>query len=179
MKKLSAKELKKLSDKIATNIVSIFEDFGIEVNDFDDYISCACPIHEGDNPNAFTMTTDCDHPYFGMWKCWTQGCEEENINTPIGLIRVLLSKAKDEDVTFDDTISYCMNLVETNFESLNKEASSTSFNSVSRIEKSLQKRNKNKQSGINRSHVRNSLQRPAQYYIERGYSKEVLDQFDV
>ena len=62
MKKLSAKELKKLSDKIATNIVSIFEDFGIEVNDFDDYISCACPIHEGDNPNAFTMTTDCDHP---------------------------------------------------------------------------------------------------------------------
>ena len=125
------------------------------------------------------MTTDCDHPYFGMWKCWTQGCEEENINTPIGLIRVLLSKAKDEDVTFDDTISYCMNLVETNFESLNKEASSTSFNSVSRIEKSLQKRNKNKESGINRSHVRNSLQRPAQYYIERGYSKEVLDQFDV
>ena len=179
MKKLSAKELKKLSDKIATNIVSIFEDFGIEVNDFDDYISCACPIHEGDNPNAFTMTTDCDHPYFGMWKCWTQGCEEENINTPIGLIRVLLSKAKDEDVTFDDTISYCMNLVETNFESLNKEASSTSFNSVSRIEKSLQKRNKNKESGINRSHVRNSLQRPAQYYIERGYSKEVLAQFDV
>ena len=83
MKKLSAKELKKLSDKIATNIVSIFEDFGIEVNDFDDYISCACPIHEGDNPNAFTMTTDCDHPYFGMWKCWTQGCEEENINNEV------------------------------------------------------------------------------------------------
>tara|TARA_R100000008_G_scaffold15804_1_gene7751 strand:+ start:2887 stop:3945 length:1059 start_codon:yes stop_codon:yes gene_type:complete len=179
LKKLSAKELKKLSDKIATNIVSIFEDFGIEVNDFDDYISCACPIHEGDNPNAFTMTTDCDHPYFGMWKCWTQGCEEENVNTPIGLIRVLLSKAKDEDVTFDDTISYCMNLVETNFESLNKEASSTSFNTVSRIEKSLQKRNRNKESGINRSHVRNSLERPAQYYINRGYSKEVLDQFDV
>ena len=179
MKKLSNKELKKLSDKVATSIVPILEKFGIEINDFDDYISCPCPVHDGDNPNAFTMTTDCNHPYFGMWKCWTQGCEEENINTPIGLVRILLSKLKDIDVSFDDTIAYCMKLVETDFEDLSKESTTVEFNNLSRFEKALQKREKNKQSGITRDQVRESLKRPAQYYIERGYSKEVLDEFDV
>ena len=179
MKKLSNKELKKLSDKIATNIVSILERLGIEVNDFDDYISCPCPVHEGDNPNAFTMTTDCSHPYFGMWKCWTQGCEERNINTPIGLVRILLSKAKEEDVSFDDTILYCMKLTETNAEDLNKESTTIKFDTLSAFERALQKREKNKASGITRSEVRKSLQRPAKYYIERGYSEKVLDEFDV
>ena len=179
MKKLSSKELKRLSDKIAANIIPIFEKFGIEVNDFDEYISCPCPVHDGDNPNAFTMTTDCSHPYFGMWKCWTQGCEEENVNTPIGLIRILLSKLKDKDISFDDTIVYCMRLVETDFENLNKESGTVEFDTVSRFEKALQRREKNKESGITRNQVRDSLERPAQYYIERGYSEEVLDQFDV
>jgi len=179
LKQLSNKELKNLSDKIAINIIPIFEKFGIEVNDFDDYISCPCPIHDGDNPNAFTMTTDCSHPYFGMWKCWTQGCEEENINTPVGLIRILLSKAKGEDVSFDDTIEYCMKLVETDFEDLSKESSLIQFKTISKLEKDLRRREKNKQSGITRKQVRESLERPAKYYIDRGYSKEVLDQFDV
>ena len=179
MKKLSNKEIKKLSDKIATSIVAILKQFGIEVNDFDDYISCPCPVHDGDNPNAFTMTTDCSHPYFGMWKCWTQGCEEKNINTPIGLIRVLLSKAKEEDISFDDTILYCMQLVETSPEDLNKESSTIKFDTFSKFEKALQKREKNKASGITRNEVRKSLQRPANYYTERGYSEEVLDEFDV
>lgn len=179
MKKLSSKELKRLSDKIAANIIPIFEKFGIKVNDFDEYISCPCPVHDGDNPNAFTMTTDCSHPYFGMWKCWTQGCEEENVNTPIGLIRVLLSRLQDVEVSFDETIAYSMKLVETDFEDLNKESTVIEFNSFSKFEKALQKREENKESGITRNQVRESLKRPAQYYVKRGYSKEVLDEFDV
>jgi DNA primase len=179
LKKLSSKELKRLSDKIAANIIPIFEKFGIKVNDFDEYISCPCPVHDGDNPNAFTMTTDCSHPYFGMWKCWTQGCEEENVNTPIGLIRVLLSRLQDVEVSFDETIAYSMKLVETDFEDLNKESTVIEFNSFSKFEKALQKREENKESGITRNQVRESLKRPAQYYVKRGYSKEVLDEFDV
>tara|TARA_R110002020_G_scaffold271671_1_gene486857 strand:- start:130 stop:1188 length:1059 start_codon:yes stop_codon:yes gene_type:complete len=179
LKKLSNKELKKLSDKIAANIVTILEQLGVEVNDFDDYISCPCPVHDGDNPNAFTMTTDRDHPYFGMWKCWTQGCEETSINTPIGLIRILLSKTQEKEVSFDDTILYCMELVKVNFEDLNKESIGIKFDTFSKFEKALQRREKNKASGIIRDEVRKSLQRPANYYIERGYSEEVLDEFDV
>ena len=82
---------------IAANIVPILSTrFNIEVNDFGDYISCACPVHEGDNPNAFTMNVEVDHPYFGLWKCWTQDCHEDCINTPVGLIRVLLSRTSEK-----------------------------------------------------------------------------------
>jgi len=180
LKKLSSKELKKLSDKIAMSIVPIFQQLGFDVNDFGYYISCACPVHDGDNPNAFTMNTDSDHPYFGMWKCWTQSCEENYINTPVGLMRILLSKINEEDVSFDDTITYCMSLVETNFEDLNKESSNVVFSSaLSKFERAMQRREKNKSSGIARKQVRLSLQRPAEYYLNRGYSKDVLDEFDV
>jgi len=179
LKKLSNKELKKLSDKIATNIVAILQQLGIEVNNFDDYISCPCPVHDGDNPNAFTMNTDREHPYFGMWKCWTQGCEEENINTPIGLVRILLSKTKEENVSFDDTILHCMKLVEINFEDLNKQAIAVKFDTFSKFERVLQKREKNKANGVARRKVRASLKRPAKYYLDRGYSEKVLDEFDV
>ncbi len=181
MRKLSTKELKKLSDLIAANIVPILATkFNIEVNDFGDYISCACPVHEGDNPNAFTMNIEIDHPYFGLWKCWTQDCHEEHINTPVGLIRVLLSRELEKNISFDETVEYCMNLVETNFEDLNKESGSVKFaNKSSGIQKALEKREKNKAKGIPRDLVRNSLKRPAEYYLKRGYSKEVLDQFDV
>lgn len=180
MKKLSNKELKKLSDLLALHIVPILAaKFDVDVNDFDDYISCPCPVHEGDNPNAFTMNTECDHPYFGMWRCWTQGCEENHINTPIGLIRVLLSREKEKEVSFDDTVLYCMNLVETNFEDLNKESANIKFDTFSKFEKALEKREKNKSNGIARKKVRASLKRPATYYLERGYSEGVLDEFDV
>jgi len=181
LRKLSTKELKKLSDLIAANIVPILSTrFNIEVNDFGDYISCACPVHEGDNPNAFTMNVEVDHPYFGLWKCWTQDCHEDCINTPVGLIRVLLSTTSEKNVSFDETVEYCMKLVETNFEDLNKGSSSVDFsNRPSRLQKAFEKREKNKSKGISRSLVRNSLQRPAEYYLKRGYSKEVLDQFDV
>ena len=153
--------------------------FNVDVNDFDDYISCACPVHEGDNPNAFTLNTECSHPYFGKWRCWTQGCEEDHINTPIGLIRILLSKKEEKDISFDETISYCMNLVETNFEDLNKESVDIKFDTFSKFEKALEKREKNKSNGVERKKVRASLERPAKYYLERGYSEEVLDEFDV
>lgn len=179
MKKLSTKEIKKLSDKIAENIIPTLEQFGVEVNNFDDYISCSCPVHKGDNPNAFTMNIDSEHPYFGLWKCWTQGCEEDNVNTPVGLIRLLLSDVEDREITFDETIEYCMSLVETNFEDLNKESENVNFDTFSKFEKALQKREKNKTNGVERNKVRTSLKRPAEYYIDRGYSKEVLDEFDV
>jgi hypothetical protein len=118
LKQLSNKELKVLSDKIASNIQRVLGHFGVPIQDFGEYISCACPIHDGDNPNAFTMTVDSEHSYFGIWKCWTQGCEEDNINTPIGLIRALLSKFQDKQITFNEAVDFSMKLVETDFEDL-------------------------------------------------------------
>ncbi len=181
MKQLSNKELKALSDKIASNIQRVLGHFGIPIQDFGEYISCACPIHDGDNPNAFTMTIDSEHSYFGIWKCWTQGCEEDNINTPIGLIRALLSKFQDKEITFNEAVDFSMKLVETNFEDLVKSSNNMDFNkkSLCGIENNFKKREQNKKSGVNRSVARKALSRPAKYYLDRGYSESVLDEFDV
>jgi len=191
LKRLSGKELKVLGDKIALNIVPVLAHFGIEVQIFDDYVTCPCPIHGGDCPTGWTMTTDADNPYLGIWVCWTEHCEQEidkttgkkkYVNNPIGLIRALLSNKYDrEDIPFTDAVSFAMKLVETNFEDLNKGSSKVDFTkkSLSNAERNFKRREQNKKLGHPRNKVRQSLLRPAKYFLNRGYSEEVLDAFDV
>ena len=191
MKKLSGKELKFLSDKIALNIVPVLAHFGMEVQVFDDYVTCPCPVHGGDCLTGWTMTTDRDNDYLGIWVCWTEHCEEEidrltgkkkYVNNPIGLIRTLLAnKYEKENVSFGEAISFAMNLVETNFEDLTKGSSKIDFtkNSMSNAERNFKRREQNKKLGHPKEKVRNSLARPAKYFVDRGYSEEVLEAFDV
>ena len=156
MKRLSGKELKVLGDKIALNIVPVLAHFGIEVQIFDDYVTCPCPIHGGDCPTGWTMTTDADNDYLGIWVCWTEHCEQEidkttgkkkYVNNPIGLIRALLSNKHDrEDTPFADAVSFAMKLVEANFQDLNEGSSKIDFTkkSSSNAERNFKRREQNK-----------------------------------
>ena len=191
MKKLSGEELKFLSDKIALNIIPVLAHFGIEAQVFDDYVTCPCPIHGGDCPTGWTMTTDPENNYLGIWVCWTEHCEEEidkttgkkkYVNNPLGLIRALLAnKYEKQNVSFGEAISFAMNLVETNFEDLSKGSCKIDFakKGLSNAERNFKRREQNKKLGHPRSKVRQSLLRPSKYFLDRGYSEEVLDAFDV
>ena len=178
--KLSAKELKKLSDKAAKRICFILFHFGYRSNDCGDNVFCPCPIHGGDNPTGFSMNTDESSTYFGNWACWTNHCHEEHINTPIGLIRALMSIKEDREVSFQEAIEYTIKLTETDLETLAKESEDFEFDTCdSKTEREHQKRQRNIDGGVAREKVRSSLVIPPEYYIKRGYTAEVLNQFDV
>ena len=191
MKKLSGEELKFLSDKIALNIIPVLAHFGIEAQVFYDYVTCPCPIHGGDCPTGWSMTIDPENSYLGIWSCWTEKCQDKidektgkkkYVNNPLGLIRVLLAnKYERENVSFGEAISFAMNLVETNFEDLSKGSCKVDFTkkAPSSAERNFKRREQNKKLGHPRSKVRQSLLRPAKYFLDRGYSEEVLDAFDV
>ena len=73
------------------------------------------------------MNTDDSSTYFGNWACWTNHCHEEHINTPIGLIRALMSIREDREVNFQEAIEYTIKLTETDLETLAKESEGFEF----------------------------------------------------
>ena len=98
---MKKEELAVLSHKVALRMEDLLDLFGVEYFRQYDRITCVCPIHEGaDNPQAFTVTME--DKYFGCWRCWTHGCEEKFLHTPIGLIRGLLSSRKGKEVSFQE-----------------------------------------------------------------------------
>ena len=174
---MKKEELAVLSHKVALRMEDLLDLFGVEYFRQYDRITCVCPIHEGaDIPQAFTITME--DKYFGCWRCWTHGCEEKFLHTPIGLIRGLLSSRKGKEVSFQKAVNFSLEFVSSSVEDLAKESHDFKVEKVTTPSDPLKNRHI-PDSAIARKTVRNSLARPVKYYLNRGYSEDTLDKFDV
>lgn len=125
-----------------------------------------CPIHAGDNSSAFNVNVDINSEYCGRWFCNTKGCHKEYGGDELGLLRGLM--CKDEKVSFTDVIKVAEKICGEKIHTYNQDNISVILG-----------RGKDKDSGITREQVRSKLKIPSSYYIDRGFSREVLDEFDV
>lgn len=187
-----SKQLKVYDDLIINNIYRLLEHFGTRMDV--GLGSCPCPIHRGKNPMGFSINLEPDHPYYGRWKCWSESygetCMSEFINTPIGLVRALLTRdaresgeiAQDSIVKFYEVIEFCTNFFGVNGSRVLEEAKNVTFkDGPSALEFGLSKRQEAKVTSRNntRDKVRCRLHMPPNYYLRRGFSEEVLNEFDV
>ena len=133
-----------------------------------------CPVHHGDNPSAFNFYHDGDE-VAGIWFCRTHHCEKEWKKTLFGLVRAVKNlswpdavdwvidfcgyKSMD-DITYNDKISNQQKYV-TTFKKLNIQTKSVPLKTWTRTQ------------------VRSWMEVPSPYYLNRGYSKEILDKYDV
>lgn len=179
-KRLDSKQLTKLNHILALRMHLVLPRFGIQFEMTDELIQCCCPLHGGDNPSAFTINVDPESEYLGVFACWSRECHLDHINTCIGLVRALLEIKHDRSVNFHEAVEHCIELVGIDPEKLEEEAANLDFsNNPSKDEIYRRKREANKRKGVTRDRVRSSLSMPAKYYLNRGYSESVLNEFDV
>ena len=57
------------------DVEKILRHYNVDFKYFGDYIRCACPIHNGDNPTAFVINEDF------LWSCHTGGCGAGDVFT--------------------------------------------------------------------------------------------------
>ena len=165
-----------LADLMSDNIGDLLDFLEIDYTDNGDYYAFVCPIHEGaDNPHGCTMTVFGE--WKGAWKCWTRGCEKEHTHSILGFVRAVLSVRKDKEVSFNEAINFCKDFLNVSGNDIKDRAKDI----PSILQKYQQKTKQNKQKILNipREEIRKSLKIPSKYYISRGYTKEVLDKFDV
>jgi 5S rRNA maturation endonuclease (ribonuclease M5) len=155
-----------------------------EISDYyesNNLLISSCPIHEGDNLTAFNINIDEDNEeHYGKWFCNTKGCHNDKPGKDIiSLVWMLLEKKYDKEVAFPEVIKFCNNFCS---DVIVEDVSFSSYKQDS-IDKLLKidskKNNKNNDSKITRQLVRSRLSFPAQFYVDRGFSAEVLDEFDV
>jgi len=162
----------------------IYEYFGIRSSYKNDIlVKSVCPIHGGDNDTALNMYYNGDYKIH--YKCRTHQCEELFGNGFIGFIKGCLSKFRynwekegDKEASFNEALQFLLKFLKQDLDKLEPEnvnLEKLKFGGLVNVLSS----NKAKGSQITRKMYRDRVDVPCQYYLDRGFSREVLEEYDV
>lgn len=180
-KKYTQDELFALNKQLGGRLEDIIYKFQLDLQKKGKMYVGACPIHgEADNRSAFNLFHAGDIK--GNWYCRTHQCDKVFKSTPIGLVRGLLShnngwlslKDKDKITSFPATLAFIEKLLGgTAIQLDTKEAEKSRFAATFKLHE------RNGHTKHSRSYLRSKLKIPAEYYVNRGYSPEILDKYDI
>ena len=178
--------LNALTDLVVQNIDKIYSYFNTEVSYKNNIlIKSPCFIHGGYNPTALNLYHNADIRVH--YKCRTHQCEEKFGSSLISLIRGGLSKERykwqmdgDKEASFNETVEFLLDITKQDFGKISTtnnhlDADKLKFSSLIN---NLSTPNE-QSTGINIELYRSKVEIPATYYLQRGYSIEVLDKYDV
>jgi len=178
-------ELHDLSEKVMDRFDKLLEHLGLDLAMSRKMYYGACPVHGGDKDNAFNLFYT-GRSYRGNWKCHTMQCERFFKSSVIGFVRGVLSNQKfgwegpnDKSVSFHDATQFLLDFIAEDGESIDP-VTQQSIDKARFIQNAATLVSApEKKSGVTRTQIRRNLSIPAEYYINRGYSSEILNKFDV
>ena len=182
-------QLKIVCDKLCDNIDSLLGALDIEeeLKLNGKMLAGNCPIHNGDNKSAFNLYPD-GETYRGNWKCRTHNCEKVFKGSIIGFIRGVLSNKKlgwsksgDPTVSFKDTMVFIQSFLGDDLKKIKISKKEKEKKQFSYLVQNItnNQTNENHICKISRHNVRQSLDIPAQYFVDRGFNSKILDSYDV
>ena len=179
-------KLNALTDLFVNNIDKIYSYFDTEPSYKNNIlIKSPCFIHGGDNPTALNLYYNADIRVH--YKCRTHQCEDIFGSSLISLVRGGLSRVKynwktegDKEASFNETVEFLLNITQQNFGHIKSDEKSNSADKL----KFASLINNFTTPDITKTKFdidtyRKKVEIPATYYLQRGYSIEVLDKYDV
>lgn len=161
-------DFSKINIIAANNIENILCHFKIDYVKYNDRVAFSCPIHGSSKSESCTLYTR-GRTIEGNFVCWTHHCEEKGRGA-LNLIMNLLNCNIIESAKWILNFTGSPTPEADDDYKLKKSFTST----VSGFEIKSKKKK-----GISRDLVRKSLLIPGDYYVSRGFSKEILDRYDV
>jgi 5S rRNA maturation endonuclease (ribonuclease M5) len=178
-------KLKILCDIACDDIDSLLEYFDIEFKNNGKMITMSCPIHGGDNASAVNLYPE-GETYRGNWKCRTHNCDKYFKSSIIGFVRGVLShqkynweKSGDRFVSFQEALDFLTNFTNKDLNDIHVSNSDRNKQSFTSVINYVNKKQDEIESKVTREHALNSLDIPSQYFIDRGYSTDILNKYDV
>jgi DNA primase len=173
LKQTTQQQIYQICNELSENLESLLEKFDIEFKKNGDSYSFSCPVHGGDNHAGCSVLTN------GVWSCWTHGCHDQYKKTLFGFVRGVLSHRKGKKATMTETINFCLSFL--NKSQIEAPAINLDLKFETSIFEAFNKKIERISTGITRQQVRRAMFVPSVYFQNRnpGFSKEVLDQFDV
>jgi 5S rRNA maturation endonuclease (ribonuclease M5) len=170
-------DLEVISELLIENITDLFDHFGLDYQDSIRSISFACPIHDGDNEYGCSILKR----DIGNWKCYTAQCHEQygtaNGASILQFVQALLEKTYDRKYTFPQAVEWAAGFV--GEDPTVQTQSDRDRMGFIKLCKYLNRKKKENPNFTPREKVREFLAIPSAYYMKRGYSKHILEKFDV
>jgi len=164
------------------NIDDLLDDLGIDYKQTNKRIYGPCPIHNGDNHSAWNLYPT-PHPMNpglrGNWQCRTHNCHNQYGKYFTGFIRGVLSSKNGYEATFNDVLKYLCQFTGTHLKDIKVDKNYEEQQSFIQVVNTLSNSNGVPENHIPRDKVQRNLAIPSKYYLERGYSKEILEKYDV
>jgi 5S rRNA maturation endonuclease (ribonuclease M5) len=151
----------------------IFNYFGLDYKLGRNRIILACPIHNSDNDISLNLFTEGDTKV-GNFVCWTNHCEKEIGFGAFNLVKYLLDEKIGKKHSFQEVANFIQSITGSEFKKITVEEITRKKFSTFVVEKKI-----SSVPTITRNKVRINLKIPAEYYIKRGYSKEILNRYDI
>lgn len=139
-----------LNDKLRLCIRKVLTHLKIPFFNSGDGIKCKCPIHGSSNPTSLSI-----YPNSGRWICWSGGCHDEH---EWGLLSFVNAACK------------ALNVDPGNISKIINETLGEPLEYIP-APKEIKKIN------ISRDEIRSRLQIPSEYYLNRGFSAELLEEW--
>jgi len=183
----SQSQLKELSDDLCNDIDNLLDSLNVvDYKIFDRMIAMKCPIHGGDNNSALNLYYK-GESYRGNWKCRTHQCEETFKGSIIGFIRGCLSKQNgwtepgDPMISFENAVNYAIKFSKKKLKDIKINKKEIEKNNFINVVSNIQNDSKNKDNSpkISRETICKNLEIPSLYFLNRGFSKDILIKYDV
>lgn len=151
---------------LAHEVLKILDNLGIKYNKSSNRVSFACPLHGGDNFSALSIML---RPPIGLYTCFTKHCEEKYGKSLLSFTRAFQSVTTGREWSYQETRAYIANIL----------GHEPIYHDSGHIKEEYIVPNLYELGTLTRGQVRSRLDIPAKYYLERGYSSEILDRYDV
>lgn len=186
---LTSYNLSKLSEIVVNDIDKLFDHFDIPKRYNQNKIYIPCMIHDSNNQNSLNIYIGGYQVPF-IWKCRTNHCEDTFKKTVIGFTRALLSAEKgwckkgDDTVSFPAAVDFLCDLYKVDIGNIvenKEEIDKTQFIYMANRSKlrGEAKPETKETKKVSRERIRGFLKIPAEYYLIKGYSPEIIDKYDI
>lgn len=168
-------DLYALSDKLGQKLDKICELFNIPYKPTHKYLTFPCPIHDSNKQDSCTIFLQARNGLTYNWRCFTAHCEETYGKSIISFIYALLHK-KDATITRNRAIEWIYAFLGEKPSYIHKADDEQKrlwiqYNQVFTQEAILPK--------IYKEDIRKKLIIPSEYYLNRGFSKQILCEYDI
>lgn len=154
--------------QIIQHLPKILTNLGIEYIDRKDRLAFACPIHGSDTSESLTIYLN-GNTRVGNFVCWSHHCEETIGDSCVELLKYIIEQRKGISFSYKDTLDIICELAQ----------SDISLTPIVEIEKNIEEEAVDITSCKTKIALNDTLSFPAKYFIQRGFSKEILDYFNV
>ena len=180
--------IEEIKDMACANIEELLSELAVDFRCNGKMLVGSCPVHGGDNLSAWNLYPEGEEVR-GYWVCRTHHCEKKKGqnnkllygSTLVGFVRGVLSNQKGKHVGYKDAVNFLVKFLGYNkIEEISKpDAETIERRKYISSMRRLSVAPKQEESGWSKEKLRSTIEIPSEYYVNRGYSKEILDRYDV